>query len=120
MLKKKWARIVAATLLLLFGFCGALYFFGANSEPYAISEKFVRSSPLVEQQIGKVTSTRLSLWGFSIRTNGPDGHAKFHIVIEGEHANAEVFTELRRRLGTWTVTAARLRQADGQTVDLPS
>ncbi len=75
MLKKKLAKIVVATLLLFFGFCGALYFFGANSEAYEVSEQFIQSSQVVEQYIGPVKDTRLSLWGFSIRTNGPDGHA---------------------------------------------
>lgn len=116
--RKKLVGVIFATLVLVLAFFCVLYVIGSNSEPYQKAEAFIFSSPEIKQQLGQVESARLAFLGYTVNYHGSDGNAKFQIVIAGENRKALLFTELKRKLGEWTVITARLVREDGHTVNL--
>jgi hypothetical protein len=95
-------------------------YFIARSEPYQIAENYVRTDPLIEEELGTIGGVGLKILGNKLTNDGREGSARFALGVEGTRGSGTVFVAMRRHLGVWQVNGADLREASGRTVTLRS
>jgi Cytochrome oxidase complex assembly protein 1 len=91
-----------------------------GSESYKIAESFIRSNPVVQDELGSVRGVQLELTGNSMSYAGPEGGARYAFDVQGARGNGIVVITLRKHLGEWRIGSAELREADGRIVALPA
>lgn len=108
MMNKKLITIIAVVTVLLICFFSALYVMGIRSEPYAFAAKFIKENKIVMAKLGELKNSRLAFFGYSVRYNGPDGHAEYKIYVTGETGKGTVFLNLRKSAGLWNIEKGNL------------
>lgn len=116
--KNKVKRIAIITSILLTVFFVGLYILGTQGEAYKYAVKRVRESPTVTNKIGPVKSTRLALIGYSVRYDGPHGHAEYKIHVKGERGGGTAYIYLEKSLGIWEMKKGNLILKDGVSVPI--
>jgi hypothetical protein len=89
-----------------------------RSAPYRIAESFIRSNPVIEDELGPVRGVNLELTGNSVSYAGPEGSARFAFDVQGTHGNGIVLVAMRKHLGAWHIATADLRETDGRIIPL--
>jgi hypothetical protein len=89
-----------------------------GSAPYQIAESFIRSNPVVQDELGRVRGVNLELTGNSVSYAGPEGSARFAFDVQGSRGNGIVLVVVRKHLGVWHIGNADLREADGRIISL--
>jgi hypothetical protein len=89
-----------------------------RSTPYRIAESFIRSNPVIEDELGPVRGVNLELTGNSVGYAGPESSARFAFDVQGTHGNGIVLVALRKHLGAWHIGTADLRETDGRMIPL--
>ena len=85
---------------------------------YKIAESFVRSNPVIEDELGRVRGVDLQFTGNSVSYAGPEGSARFAFDVRGTRANGIVLVAMRKHVGLWRISRADLREADGRIIAL--
>lgn len=94
------------------------YWISSTSEPFKLAEKFIYESPLVKNQIGRITNLRQAFFGYSVNYKGSSGSAEFEIVVKGDKGRGVVFVTLERKTGEWSVTSAQLKSEKGEFITI--
>lgn len=84
-----------------------------RSEPYAVTERFLRTDLCVSKTVGRVTSVNLAyLRSNRVRGAGPGvkGDATFTVRVDGQRATLMVTIILNIDLGQWSVTSATVNE----------
>jgi hypothetical protein len=89
-----------------------------GSKPYQIAESFIRSNPVVQEELGRVLGVNLELTGNSVSYAGPEGSARFAFEVQGTRGKRIVLVTMRKHLGVWQMGTADLREADGRIIAL--
>ena len=115
--KGKIYKIILTYLILLILFFTGLYVFGVSREPYKYSTKYILNNQLIISNLGKIHDYHLSFLGYSYRTYGAGGRAKYNIVVKGDLGNGVVALELKKQSGVWSVINGNLKFED-ETINL--
>lgn len=118
--KNKVLIIIAITVGLIVCFWGGLYIFGTQSEAYKFAVKFIGDNKAVMNSIGPLKNSRLSLFGYSVRYNGPHGNAEYEIIVAGEKGKGTVYLNLEKSAGVWEVIKGNLVLEDGMSIPITS
>lgn len=90
-----------------------------RSEPYHIAESFVRSDPVVQDELGAISGIEFERsGGYNLSYAGPEGSARFALRVEGTRGTGIVFVTMSRHLRVWQIRAANLREPSGRIVPL--
>jgi hypothetical protein len=109
-----WAIILGSALLgapVAIVMYGAIYHYGAQSEPYLFSEKWVRSSAEITGIVGEIKQTSLSKFGdFSDELRGSTREARVSTLVEGERGSVTAHLLLRKKRSDdeWVVVRCEL------------
>jgi hypothetical protein len=68
---------------------GALTHLMIRSAPYRIAESFIRSNPVIEDELGPVRGVNLELTGNSVSYAGPEGRARFAFDVQGSSGKTD-------------------------------
>ena len=109
---------MAVVTILLICFFSGLYVIGLRSEPYTFAAKFIKENKIVIEKLGELKSSHLAFFGYSVRYNGPDGHAEYKIYVKGETGKGTVYLNLRKSAGIWNVEKGNLVLENGTNFTL--
>jgi hypothetical protein len=112
---RRWAFII--TLVALEASYLAAWFVAKKSDAYAEAERFVRSSGVVAENVGSITSVSLEPFGLSLRFSGAGARVAFEMAVEASRASGTADVELAKN-GTWRVLAARLTLPNRQPITI--
>ncbi len=112
------------------GLCLLLYAvvgFGGNSslqgwkssEPYQLSEAFVRSNPQIQRLVGNEMEFDWFPNG-QVQVNGPEGWAQYHLTVSGPSGTALVQVRLVRQQDQWEIVEAGYTDSHGAHISLLS
>jgi hypothetical protein len=97
----------------------ATYVFILFSDPYAASTTYIENNEVVRSALGNPVKCRLAFWGYSIKTVGPSGNARFQIFVSGPSGSGTVYLDLQKQ-NLWHVNSASLRVGNSNSeVPLP-
>ncbi len=90
-----------------------------HSDAYAVAESFISQSLVIRNNLGTIKDISLKPFGNSMRFAGEHGSAHFELIIKGIHQGGTVYIELvKRGMGIWEVSFARLMLNNEQTIQL--
>lgn len=107
-MKKNLLTILIIALILVVCFFVGLYILGSNNEAYKFAVKFIDRNSSIIDNIGPLKSHRLSLFGYSVKYNGPHGYAEYNIMVTGERGKGEVYLNLEKDAGEWKLIKGNL------------
>jgi hypothetical protein len=116
--RKKMLTIIITTIFLLICFFVGLYILGIKSEPYQFALDYIDNNETIAATIGQLKSRRLSFWGYSVHYSGPRGRAEYKILVKGERDNGEVYIDLKKSTGQWSVLKAKLKLNNKPIINL--
>jgi hypothetical protein len=103
----RWIVIAITAGCVLFG---GIFLYASRSEPYQFSERWLRTSAEVQQKVGDVKQTRLSLRGvFSDELKGDVRRARVSTYVQGSKGSLIANLQLQKRgADDWIVIGCRL------------
>ncbi|HEY6873337.1 MAG TPA: cytochrome c oxidase assembly factor Coa1 family protein [Geobacteraceae bacterium] len=113
MINKKLITIITVVTILLTCFFSGLYVIAIRSEPYSFAVKFIKENKIVIEKLGELKSSHLAFFSYSVRYNGPDGHAEYKIYVTGETRKGTVYLNLIKSAGLWDVVKGNLELENG-------
>ena len=118
MKKNKFLKIIIGFFILFISIYGGIYMLTISSESYNAADALIRSNQKINSKIGVVTNTQLSLWGYYVHYNGPDGLAKFKIFTVGDRGSGTVYINIEKTVGVWKITEGNLILDNGVSMSL--
>lgn len=83
-----------------------------SSEPYQMSEAFVRSNPQIQRLVGSEMEFNWFPRG-QVQVNGPEGWAQYHFTVCGPSGTALVQVRLERQKAQWEIIEAGYTDSNG-------
>jgi len=102
-------------------FAGALVYpaLFAHTEQFRIARDYLEADPGLRSEIGTVTAVEADRrHGYHSTSTGAEGQSDFALRVTGINGSGVVTIVMRKHLGMWTVTSAKLREPDGRVVAL--
>ena len=115
--RSSWPVIVAVILTVIFVIYGIIYYV-MNSEPYTLSESFIRQNQTIREEIGEVD--KCDPW-FPIEMYpiGREENAMFTFDVIGKSIQTtEVTVYLQKRQNRWRIISAYYKDRQGLTKPL--
>lgn len=115
--RSSWPVIVAVILTVIFVIYGIVYYV-MNSEPYTLSESFIRQNQTIREEIGEVD--KCDPW-FPIEMYpiGREENAMFTFDVIGKSIQTtEVTVYLQKRQNRWRIISAYYKDRQGLTKPL--
>lgn len=84
------------------------YLFVKRSSPYLLAKKYLMSMPEVTECVDQGPRVWLSFWGYSIHVSGSSGDAGFKFFLSGNDKEMEVFVNLIKKSGDWSVSDTKV------------
>jgi hypothetical protein len=106
-----WTIPVVVLITVIFVIYGIIHYF-MNTEPYRLSETFIRQNQTIKAEIGDVD--KCHPW-FPIEMDPLDRNdgAKLTFDVTGAKGSTEVLISLQRRQGQWRVVSASYKDRQG-------
>jgi len=79
-----------------------------SREPYDVAMKYLSENRILNERIGKLENIRRSIFGTTVRFTGPTGTANLKLLVTGEKGEGEVYVDLEKKAGVWSVIRANL------------
>lgn len=73
------------------------------SEPYALTENFIKSNPAVIELVGEIKSVALVPMEYSIKWQGSGGFAEMELGVAGSKSHFQARAYLERADSKWTL-----------------
>lgn len=118
MARAKWQRYVGIFIAVSVSIWPISYVIVVNSAPHEIAATLVKRSPIVQEELGEVSSVRLSPLGYAAGLGASDGYAEFEFSVKGHRARGRTAIDLDQKGTTWHVLRAVLITEDGRTLDI--
>lgn len=110
---RRWALLVPVVFVV---FYVGLHFWGVHSEGYAFLTRTITHSATIQQRVGDVQSTRLSLLGgYSEKFVGSNKNTTMTIDVVGQRGTVAVKASAEKINGLWRVSEASI---NGECVTL--
>ncbi len=103
----KWKLAIIIVAILLLASYAVAPLLVKRSDAFAMANQFLKSSPLVQNNIGNVSDISLKPFGYSLQYSGARGNAHFEFKIKGTRASGSAYVELRKK-GDWQIIFANL------------
>lgn len=115
--RSSWPVIVAVILTVIFVIYGIIYYV-MNSEPYTLSESFIRQNQTIREEIGEVD--KCDPWfPIEIYPIGREENAMFTFDVIGKSIQTtEVTVYLQKRQNRWRIISAYYKDRQGLTKPL--
>jgi hypothetical protein len=116
--KSKWRWYGGIFIAVAVSLWPISYVIVANSTPHEIATTLVKRSPIVQKELGEVSSVRLSPLGYAAGLGSSDGYADLEFSVRGQRAAGKLEIDLDQKGSSWQVLRAILITSDGRTLDI--
>ncbi len=89
-----------------------------NSNEYAFSKDFIKSNPLIIENLGTINSLRPGFSNFKRNFSGGVWTSLFNVVADGEKKSGVISLKLTSTESSWNVENGELQLNDGNKVSL--